>query len=65
MSIEKREFEKEKEAIKAQVHKLFHSQMDIFSWDVPENNEARSAVLILDAMQEALDELKKEKNHGR
>jgi hypothetical protein len=61
MSMEKREFEKEKEAIKAQIHKLFHSQMDIFTWDVPENNETRSAALIIEAMQEALNELKKER----
>jgi hypothetical protein len=38
--------------------------MKIFDWDIPENDDRASAELIIDVMQEAIDELKKEIANG-
>lgn len=56
---EEKELEKRKEEIQKDVYGVFRSNMDIFGWDIPENDEKKSAALILDAMQEALDEIKR------
>lgn len=56
---EEKELEKRKEEIQKDVYGVFRNNMDIFGWDIPENDEKKSAALILDAMQEALDEIKR------
>ncbi|MBN2964797.1 hypothetical protein JWV37_08385 [Sulfurospirillum sp. T05] len=61
MKIERKEYEKEKEAIIAEVEEVFHNRMRIFTWDVPENDALVAAEFIIKAMQEAIDRLKKEK----
>jgi len=38
--------------------------MKIFDWDIPENDDRKSAELIIDAMQEAIDEIKTDINAG-
>ena len=37
--------------------------MRIFDWDLPENDEKKAATAILEVMQKALDDLKKEQSH--
>ena len=58
MKIERKEYEKEKEAIMEEVAEVFHNRMRIFTWDVPENDGPTAAGFILKAMQEAIDALK-------
>ncbi|SFV89665.1 hypothetical protein MNB_SV-4-220 [hydrothermal vent metagenome] len=61
--------EKEFEAMKSEIHKeiraIFKTNMKIFDWDIPENDDRASAELILGAMQEALDTLKEEVTSGK
>jgi ribosomal protein S2 len=39
--------------------------MKIFDWDIPENDDRKSAELIVQTMQEALDEVKQEIADGK
>ncbi len=60
MEIERKEYEKEKEAIMEEVFALFHNRMRVFTWNVPENDASVAAQFILRAMEEALETLKKQ-----
>ncbi len=39
--------------------------MKIFDWDIPENDDKKSAQLIIDIMQKAMDGLKSEIDAGK
>jgi hypothetical protein len=60
MTPQEQEIKKMKPEIKKEVRLAFKANMKIFDWDIPENNDRKSAELIIDSMQEAIDELKKE-----
>lgn len=59
MKFEEKELEKRKEEIQRDVYEVFKNNMDIFGWDIPENDTKKSATLILAAMEEALMEIKR------
>lgn len=50
--------------ITKEIRAIFKTNMKIFDWDIPENDDRESAQIILEVMQEALDELKKELADG-
>ncbi len=56
----KKELESRKDEIKAEIKALFEANQHITGWDVPENDEKEAAKLLLEVMQEAFEELKKE-----
>ena len=47
-----------------EVRHAFSANMKIFDWDIPENDDRKSAELIIAVMQEAMDELKQEIANG-
>jgi hypothetical protein len=59
MKFEEKELAKRKDEIQKDVYAIFRNNMDIFSWEIPENDESKSATLILEAMQEAIDEIRR------
>ncbi|SFV52091.1 hypothetical protein MNB_SV-6-1351 [hydrothermal vent metagenome] len=64
MTPQEQEIDKMKREIKKEVFLAFKSNMKIFDWDIPENNDRKSAELIIAVMQEAIDELKEEIANG-
>jgi hypothetical protein len=50
--------------ITKEVRAIFKANMKIFDWDIPENDQRKAATLILDTMQSAIDELRKEVEAG-
>ncbi len=50
--------------ITKEIRAIFKTNMKIFDWDIPENNQREAATLILDTMQEAIDTLRKEVEAG-
>ncbi len=62
---QEKEFAQLKNEIKAEVKAIFKTNMKIFDWDIPENDDRASAQLILQAMQEAIDEIKADVEAGR
>ena len=61
--------EKELEAMRGEIEKeiraIFKANMKIFDWDIPENDDRRSAQLIIETMQESLNTLKAEIVDGK
>jgi len=61
--------EKEIQAMQSEITKelraIFKANMKIFDWDIPENDDKKSAQLILEVMQNALDEIKAEVEAGK
>ena len=61
--------EKELEAMRGEIEKevraIFKANMKIFDWDIPENDDRRSAQLIIETMQESLNTLKAEIADGK
>ncbi len=55
-----KELESRKEEIKLGMKLLFDTNFRITEWDVPEANEREVAQMLLEKMQEALDDLKRE-----
>jgi len=64
MTPQEQEINKMRDEIKKEVRLAFESNMKIFDWDIPENDDRKSAELIIAVMQEALDELKQEIANG-
>ena len=64
MTPQEQEIEKMKSEIKKEVRLAFKTNMKIFDWDIPENDDRKSAELIIAVMQEAMDELKQEIANG-
>jgi len=65
MTPQAQEIEKMKPEIKKEVRLAFKANMKIFDWDIPENDDRKSAELIIAAMQEAIDELKSDITNGK
>lgn len=55
-----KELAKMQSSIKKEMKLIYNANMHIFDWDLPENDEQQAARLILNTMQKALDELRKE-----
>jgi hypothetical protein len=51
--------------IRAELRGVFKANMKIFDWDIPENDDRKSAELIINVMQKAMDGLKKEIKDGK
>lgn len=64
MTPQEQEIDKMRDEIKKEVRLAFKANMKIFDWDIPENNDRKSAELIVNVMQEAMDELKQEIANG-
>jgi len=60
-----REIEQMQGEIRKEIRAVFKTNMKIFDWDIPENDDKRSAQLIIDVMQKAMDELKSEIEAGK
>ncbi len=65
MAPQDREIEQMRGEIRKEVRAVFKANMKIFDWDIPENDDRKSAELISAVMQEALDELKQEISDGK
>jgi len=65
MSIQEKEIEKMKSEITTEIHLVFKANMKIFDWDIPENDDRKSAELIVSVMKEAVDELSEEVAAGK
>jgi len=61
--------EKEAEMMKSEIRKeiraIFKANMKIFDWDIPENDDRKSAEIIISIMKDALDELSEETKAGK
>ncbi len=65
MTPQNQEIEKMKNSIITELRAVFKANMKIFDWDIPENDDRKSAELIIDVMQKAMDELKEETKAGK
>ncbi len=65
MTPQEQEIEKMRSSIKNELRLIFKANMKIFDWDIPENDDRKSAELIIQTMQEALDEVKQEIADGK
>ena len=65
MTPQEQEIAKMKEVISSELRNVFTSNMTIFDWDIPENNDRKSAELIIDVMQEEMERLQKEIKEGK
>jgi hypothetical protein len=60
MDILKKELDSRYSEIKSQIEAIFAANSHITGWDVPEVDEKEAALLLLEYMQKALDEVKEE-----
>ncbi|BBG66404.1 hypothetical protein NNO_1701 [Hydrogenimonas sp.] len=65
MDTQQKEYEKMKGEIETEIRAIFKANMKIFDWDIPENDERKSARLIIRAMEEAISRLKDEIEAGK
>ncbi len=65
MTPQEQEIKKMRSEITKEMRAVFKVNMKIFDWDIPENDDKRSAELILRVMQDALDDLKTEASSGK
>jgi len=65
MTPQEKEIEKMRSSIITEMRLIFKANMKFFDWDIPENDDRKSAELIVQTMQEALDELKEEIAAGK
>ncbi|WP_456402525.1 hypothetical protein [Hydrogenimonas sp.] len=65
MDTQHKEYEKMKGEIETEIRAIFKANMKIFDWDIPENDQRKSARLIVTAMEEAIDRLKEEIEAGK
>ena len=65
MTPQEKEMEMMKSEITKEIRAVFKANMKIFDWDIPENDDRKSAELIYNVMQEALNELKEEIDAGK
>jgi hypothetical protein len=60
MDMEHKEIDSLKNEIKKELKLIYNANMEASGLDIPERNDDEMSKLILEAMQKALDELKKE-----
>ena len=65
MSAQEKEMEMMKGEIRKEIRVIFKTNMKIFDWDIPENDDRKSAELIVASMREALDEISEEIASGK
>jgi hypothetical protein len=65
MTPQEQEIAKMRDTITDELRAVFESNMKIFDWDIPENDERTSAERIIEVMEEALEVLKHEIAQGR
>ena len=65
MTPQEQEIEKMQGEIRTELRAVFKMNMKIFDWDIPENDDRKSAELIINVMQKAMDGLKKEIEAGK
>jgi len=65
MTPQEQEIEKMQDEISSELRAVFKTNMKIFDWDIPENNDRKSAELIINVMQKAMDGLKSEIEAGK
>ena len=65
MTPQEQEIQKMQSEITMELRAVFKANMKIFDWDIPENDDRKSAELIIAVMQKAMDDLKKEIKTGK
>ena len=65
MTPQEQEIAKMQDEITTELRAVFKGNMKIFDWDIPENDDRRSAELIIEVMQKAMDGLKAEIQAGK
>lgn len=65
MTPQEQEIEKMRDEITTELRAVFKGNMKIFDWDIPENDDLKSATLIIEVMQDAMDRLKQEIQEGK
>ncbi len=65
MNVQEKEMAMMKSEITKEIRAVFKTNMKVFDWDIPENDDKKTAALILAVMQDALDELKGEAASGK
>ena len=55
-----KELQSRKDEIKSEIKAIYEANSHITGWDVPEVDDTEASKLLLEVMQEAFDELKKE-----
>ena len=65
MTPQEQEIKKMQSEITKEMRAVFKANMKVFDWDIPENDDRKSAELILGVMQDALDDLKTEVSNGK
>lgn len=65
MTPQEQEIAKMESEIIKEMRAVFKVNMKIFDWDIPENDDRKSAELILEVMQNAMNELKQEVVAGK
>ncbi len=60
MDMEHKEIESLKNEIKKELKLIYEANMKASGWDIPERDDKEMSKLILETMQNALNELKKE-----
>ncbi len=65
MSPQDEEIEKMRKGITKDVTKVLTSTLKHFDWDIPENDDRKSAELILSAMEDTMKDLKNDIESGK
>jgi hypothetical protein len=65
MTPQEQEIAKMEGEITAELQTVFKANMKIFDWDIPENDDRKSAELIIETMQKALDKIKADIQSGK
>lgn len=65
MTPQEQELKAMQNEITDELRAVFKGNMKVFDWDIPENDDQKSAELIADVMQKALDDLKAEIKDGK
>ena len=65
MTPQEQEIAKMKDEITTELRAVFKGNMKVFDWDIPENDDRKSAELIIKVMQDAMDVLQQEIKDGK
>jgi len=65
MTPQEQEIEKMQGEITTELRAVFKGNMKIFDWDIPENDDRKSAELIFSVMQKAMHDLREEIDAGK
>ncbi len=65
MTPQEQEIAKMKDEITTELRAVFKGNMKVFDWDIPENDDRKSAELIIKVMQDAMDVIQQEIKDGK